>query len=114
MADTSNSMDLKVQIAFRVFVVFSLIVIVANLHPQHSLGAAWFRSICSCFRSSFRPRINDHNDTRIKDILEKDEKNEVGMFRSTSIDVPSSRMSFDDTPLRTISAGTGSIHTLNS
>lgn len=89
MADPSNPTDLHLQIAFGIFGILSLAVAIASLHSRHSLGAAWLRSLRSCFRRLKGPREGLH----------RDEEDSVGMLSLSSVDIPSPRISFDDTPV---------------
>lgn len=52
MPDTSGSTDLKIQVGFGIFAVFSRFIAVANLHPRNSLRATWFRSIRNCLSTA--------------------------------------------------------------
>src|SRR5690242_3663544 len=89
MADSSNPTDLHLEIAFGIFGILSLAVAIANLHSRHSLGAAWLRSLRSCFRRLKGPREGLHHD----------EENSIDMLSLSSVDIPSPGISFDATSM---------------
>ena len=95
MADTNESMDVKLQICFGIFAVVSLFVAISGLHTHNSLGAAWFR----CIRRRLHPTYRRRPDRRLTPISD-DEESRLGLFELEAISLPLSRISFDDSPLQ--------------
>jgi hypothetical protein len=109
MGESTGSMDLKIQLAFGLFGILSLAVAIASVHPQNSLGAAWFRSVRACFRGT-RRRTNQDSVLILDDeTVQEDDESSIGMTRISSIevDIPSSRLSLDEFPLQAINTGAG-------
>jgi|SRR5690242_4835892 len=95
MSNSTDLTDIRLQVAFGIFSVFSLIVAVASVHPQNSLGAAWYRGLRNYTR---RPRapINqsdlEANDSSYEFVYE-DNMDTPEMVR-VSIDIPSPTLFF--------------------
>ena len=95
---TSNyiAMDIRLQICFGIFAVFSLFATIAGLHTHDSLGAVWIRCIRRRLRRSVLNRTAHASETsRVHD-----EEAGFELLRLDGVDIPSSRISFDDSALR--------------
>jgi hypothetical protein len=77
----ADPVDIKLQIAFGLSGIISIIIAIANLHPKNSLGAEWFRSIRACVRGTGR-RTHRHDDIiSNEDMWQEDEESSVAMLK---------------------------------
>jgi hypothetical protein len=109
MGESTGSMDLKIQIAFGLFGILSLAVAIASVHPQNSLGAAWYRSVRASFRGTRRRTHQDSVLILDDSMVQEDDESSIGITRISSIevDIPSSRLSLDEFPLQAINTSAG-------
>lgn len=96
MANNYITMDTRLQICFGIFAVFSLFAAIAGLNTHNSLGAVWIRCIRRRLRRGFLDRTAYANETsRVPN-----EEAGFELLRLDAVDIPSSRISFDDLALR--------------
>jgi hypothetical protein len=105
----ADPVDIKLQIAFGLSGIISIIIAIANLHPKNSLGAEWFRSIRACVRGTGR-RTHRHDDIiSNEDMWQEDEESSVAMLKISSVNIAilSSRLSLKDFPVQQIRSTPG-------
>lgn len=99
MSNSTDLTNIRLQVAFGIFSVFSLIIAVASIHPQNSLGAAWYRGLRYYTR---RPRVpisqsdleaNDSSYDSSYGFVCEDDMDTPEMVR-VSIDIPSPTLFF--------------------
>ena len=96
MANNYIPMDIRLQICFGIFAVFSLFAAIAGLNTHNSLGAVWIRCIRRRLRCGFLSRTARASETGHV----SDEEAGFELLRLDTVDIPSSRISFDDSALR--------------
>jgi hypothetical protein len=102
MVDSNTSTDGILQICLGIFAVLSLVAAIAGLHTRNSLGAAGWRAIRrQLHRNSLRSTGTLEEEDEHTAVRVDDEETLFGLLGLDSIDIPSSRISFDNATFQT-------------